>query len=103
MSKNKKWSSAAKFEIALQAIKSDTPLHKICKKYEVSPSQVYVWKKQQLDEGAQLINKAKKTSKIIAEHEEKQRVLYETVGQLTIERDYLKKCWSKLRESSDNN
>ena len=41
MAKNKKWSSAAKFEIALQAIKNDIPLNEICKKYEVSPSQVH--------------------------------------------------------------
>ena len=39
----------------------------------------------------QLFNKAEKSSKLIAEHEDKQRVLYETVGQLTIERDYRKK------------
>jgi len=35
MAKNKKWSSAAKFEIALQAIKNETTLNEICKKYEV--------------------------------------------------------------------
>ena len=103
MAKNKKWSSAVKFEIALQAIKNDTPLNEICKKYEVSPSQVHAWKKQLLEEGMQLFNKADKTSKLIAEHEEKQRVLYEIVGQLTVERDYLKKCWSKLRGSNDSN
>ena len=102
MAKNKKWSSAAKFEIALLAIKNDTPLNEICKKYEVSPSQVHAWKKQLLEEGGQLFNKADKTSKLIAEHGEKQRVLYETVGQLTVERDYLKKCWSKLRVSNDS-
>ena len=51
MAKNKKWSSAAKFEIALLAIKNDTPLNEICKKYEVSPSQVHAWKKQLLEEG----------------------------------------------------
>lgn len=102
MAKNKKWTSAAKFEIALQAIKNDTPLNEICKKYEVSPSQVHAWKKQLLEEGMQLFNKADKTSKLIAKHEEKQRVLYETVGQLTVERDYLKKCWSKLRGSNDS-
>ena len=76
MAKNKKWSSAAKFEIALQAIKNDTPLNEICKKYDVSPSQVHAWKKQLLEEGMQPFNKADKTSKLIAEHEEKQRVLY---------------------------
>lgn len=102
MSKNKKWSSAAKFEIALQALKNETTLNEICKRYDVSPSQVHAWKKQLLEQGAQLFSKSDKTAKIIAEHEESKRVLYETVGQLTIERDYLKKCWSKLRENSDN-
>ena len=37
MLKNKKCSSAAKFEIALKAIKNETTLNEICKKYEVSP------------------------------------------------------------------
>jgi transposase len=59
--------------------------------------------KQLLKQEAQLFSKSDKTVKIIAEHKESKRVLYETVGQLTIERDYLKKCWSKLRENSDNN
>jgi len=44
MSKNKKRSSAAKFEIELQA------LNVICKKYDVSPSQVHAWKKQHLEQ-----------------------------------------------------
>lgn len=100
MSKNKKWSSAAKFEIALQAIKNETTLNEICKKYEVSPSQVHAWKKQLLEQGEQLFNKNDKMAKILAEHEEAKRVLYETVGQLTVERDFLKKCWSKLRGSN---
>ena len=52
---------------------------------------MHAWKKKLLEEGTQLFNKTEKTSKLIAEREEKQRVLYETVGQLTIERDYLKK------------
>ena len=101
--KHKKWSSAAKFEIALQAIKNETTLNEICKKYEVSASQVHVWKKQLLDQGWQLFNKSDKTAEIMAEHEATKRVLYETVGQLTVERDFLKKCWSKLRESNDSN
>ncbi len=48
MAKNKKWSSSAKFEIALQAIKNETTLNEICKKYEVFPSQVDALKKQLL-------------------------------------------------------
>jgi len=103
MSRYKKWSSAMKFEIALQALKNDTPLNDICKKYEVAPGQVHAWKKQLLEQGAQVFTSTDKTSKLLAEHEETKRVLYETVGQLTVERDYLKKCWSKLHGNSDNN
>lgn len=102
MSKNKKWSPAVKFEIVLEVLKNETPLNEICKKYDVAPSQVHLWKKQFVEQGSQVFNKADKTAKIIAEHEETKRVLYETVGQLTVERDFLKKCWSKLRGNSDN-
>ena len=62
MAKNKKWSSAAKFEIALQAIKNETPLNEICKKIWGFPSQVHAWKKQLLEEGMQLFNKTEKAS-----------------------------------------
>ena len=100
MSKNKKWSSSAKFEIVLAVLKNESTLAEVCKKYEVSPSQVHAWKKQLLESGAQLFNKAAKAAKIEAEHEQAQRVLYETIGQLTVERDFLKKCWSKLHGNS---
>jgi len=48
-------------------INNETTLNAICKK------------------STQLFYKIEKTSKIIAEHEEKQRVLYETLGQLIYE------------------
>ena len=50
MAKNKEWSSAATFEIALRAIKNNTLLNEICKKYDVPPSQVHAWKKQLLND-----------------------------------------------------
>jgi transposase len=46
MAKNKKWSSAAKFSIVVQVLKNETTQNEICKKYDVSPSQVHAWKKQ---------------------------------------------------------
>ena len=103
MAKHKKWSSAAKFEIALLAIKGETTLNELCKKYEVSPSQVHAWRKQLLEQGSQLFNKVDKTASITAEHERTQSTLYEKIGQLTVERDFLKKCWGKLHEKDDYN
>jgi transposase len=40
---------------------------------------------------------------VIADHERVQGKLYEKIGQLTVERDFLKKSWSKFHGSSGDN
>jgi transposase len=97
VSKNKKWSSSRKFEIALLAIKNETTINDICKKYEVAPSQVHEWKKQLLERGANLFEKNNKSQKLMATVNEKEKTkLYAKIGELTIEKDFLKKSLSKL-------
>lgn len=54
MSQKKKWSATAKFEIALLAIKGEVTLNEICKRYQVAPSLVHAWRKQLVEQGAQL-------------------------------------------------
>jgi transposase len=49
MSRKKQWSASAKFEIALLAIKGETTLNEVCKRYQVAPSLVHTWKKQLLE------------------------------------------------------
>lgn len=105
MSKYKKWSPAKKFEIALLALKNETTISDICKKYEVAPTQVQEWKKQLLEQGANLFEKNDKTKQAaqdaIADAERKQGKLFEKIGMLTVERDFLKKSLSKLPFNSD--
>jgi transposase len=103
MGKRRKWSAEAKFEIALLALKGETTLNEICKRYEVAPSQVHLWKKQLLDQGAQLFGKPDKVAVAAADVEKQQRKLFEKIGQLTVERDFLKKSWSKLHGNGDDN
>ncbi|KTD78966.1 hypothetical protein Lwal_1736, partial [Legionella waltersii] len=50
-----------------------------------------------------LFNKSDKAAKKATEHEQAQRVLYEKIGELTVERDFLKKCWSKLHGNNGDN
>ena len=96
MSKKKKWSSEAKFKIALEAIKGEVTLNELCKKYEVSPSQVHLWKKQLIEQGSALFNKSTKENKQQTSYEAERKRLHEKIGELTVERDFLKECWSKL-------
>lgn len=101
MSKKKQWTAAAKFEIALLALKGEMTLNEICKHYAVAPSQIHTWKKQLLEQGAQVFGKANKaTTAAATDAEHTQRRLYEKIGQLTVERDFLKKVWSKLHGSN---
>lgn len=95
MAQKKKWSASLKFEIVLLMLKGQTTLNEICKRYEVAPSQVHTWKKQFMEQGANLFLKSDKSAiEASAKTEQEKSKLYETIGQLTVERDFLKKVWS---------
>lgn len=66
MAKHKKWLPSIKFEIALLAIKGEMTLNDICKRYEVAPSQVKAWKKQLIEQGANLFIKSDKAADDLA-------------------------------------
>lgn len=101
----KKWSPPMKLKIALLALKGDRTINEICEDYKVAPSQVHAWKKLLLEEGAQLFEKASKSKatkkKASASKERTEKQLYEKIGQLTVERDFLKKTWEKIQGEAD--
>ena len=103
MAKQRKWSAAAKFEIALAAIKGEATLNEICNRYQVAPSQVHAWKKQFLEQGQAIFDKksVKTKGKKHESQDQQQKQLFEKIGQLTIERDFLKKSWEKFHGSDD--
>jgi transposase len=104
MSQKKKWSALNKFEIALLAIKNEMTINEICKRYQVAPSLVHQWKKQLLEQGSNVFATNDKLAEAVTrELEEKQSKLYEKIGELTVERDFLKKVWDKFQGSSDKN
>lgn len=102
MSQKKSWSASEKFEIALLAIKGETTLNEICKRYGVAPSLVHSWKKHLLEKGSNVFGSNGKAEKSVkTELERKQSQLYEKIGQLIVERDFLKKSWEKLPGNGD--
>lgn len=103
MAKHKKWLPQIKFEIALLAIKGEMTLSDICKRYEVAPSQIKTWKNQLLEQGSNLFVKSCKAAEESADKLEREKSkLYEKIGQLTVERDFLKKVWGKFQENNDD-
>lgn len=87
--KRKKHSSKLKAKVALAAIKSEQTVNEIASQYEVHPNQVGIWKKQAINELANLFSDKR-------EHKNKQQQnltdeLYKQIGQLKVELDWLKK------------
>lgn len=104
MSQNKKWSAQQKLRIALQALKGDMTISDVCQQYQVCPSQVHAWKKQLLEEGDRIFEKTdnKQRKKEEQQAQKLQQQLFEKIGELTFERDFLKKAWSKLDYPSES-
>ena len=78
-----------KAKVALDAIKGEKTVAEISSKYGIHPNQVGKWKKEVLERLPEIFNgKMKKSDKTA---DELQSELYQQIGQLKVELDWLKK------------
>jgi transposase len=90
MSKTRRrFTSAEKAKIALEAIKGELTMAQIASRYSVHVTQVNTWRKQALSwlPGA-FSDKIKQEA---VNHEDQLAELYEQIGRLKVENDFLKK------------
>ena len=82
-------SAGFKVKVALAAHKADRTVNQPAGQYDVHPTQIHAWKKQLLA-GAEAIfaNGAKVTT---ADAEAREAVLYEQIGRLKMELEWMKK------------
>lgn len=97
----KKHGDGFKFKVALASLKGDMTITEVCKTYDVAASLVHKWKKQLLEQGADVFSKDKSNKVVTKAHEEEAEKLYQKIGRLTVERDFLKKSWETLSGQSD--
>jgi len=86
--KRRTFSAKQKAKIALAAIQERLPNSAIASQYEVHPNQVSVWKKQAL-EG--LFTDGRKADDPAGEQNRIMEELYQKIGRLQMELDWLKK------------
>ena len=94
MKKRKSHSAKFKLKVAIEAIKGTKTIQEICDKHDIAPSLVHKWKRQLLDDGGAIFDldsNSKKRAKQTTTVEKEISKLHEKIGQLTIERDFLKK------------
>lgn len=78
-----------KAKVALEAIKSQRTVNEIASAYGIHPMQVSQWKKQAIEELPQAL--ADRRSREARSIEEERAQLYQEIGQLKVELDWLKK------------
>ena len=87
--KRRKYSQQFKFKAALEAVKELKTINEIASAYSVHPTQVKNWKKQLLTEGPTVFGQ--NTAQQLREREARETELYEQIGRLKMELEWLKK------------
>jgi len=87
--KRKKHSSQFKFKVALKAVKEQTTITEIASSNNIHPNQVSTWKKKLLVEGPTVFGQ--QTAKKLQEQTVRETELFEQIGRLKMELEWLKK------------
>jgi putative transposase len=85
----KKYSADFKARVALEALKGHKTVNELASAYSVHPTQIAKWKRHLQSELPQLFST--RQEKREQDHEALQAQLYQQIGQLKVELDWLKK------------
>jgi transposase-like protein len=92
--KRKQHGAKFKFTVALEAAKGTKTVNEVASAFGVHPSQVSQWKRQMLDAGPSMFNGRR--SRADQEQANKETELYEQIGRLKMEPEWLKKKASQF-------
>ncbi len=87
--KRRQHSDQFKFKVALEASKGQRTVNELASEYNLHPTQISSWKKQLLEEGAGVFSRT--TSAKQQEQSGREAELYEQIGRLKMELEWLKK------------
>jgi transposase-like protein len=87
--KRRSYSSQFKFQVALEAARGTRTISELAGQYKVHPNQIGQWKRQLLEGGAGIFTNGHIRSE--CDQEALQTDLYEQIGRLKMELEWLKK------------
>jgi putative transposase len=87
--KRRNHSAAFKAKVALAAAKGDKTIAELAGEYQVHPTQITKWKNQLLESLPEIFSRRRQSSQ--QQRDELTAQLYQQIGQLKVELDWLKK------------
>lgn len=90
----RKFDAAFKAKVAIEALRERETLSGLAVKYDLHPNQISQWKQEFLEKSSQVFDQKRPTSS--SEPEVDVNKLYAKIGELQMERDFLKKSLNKL-------
>lgn len=87
--KRNHYSGQKKFQVALEAVRGDKTINQVASEHGLHPNQVSQWKRQLLEEGAGVFGE--NTARQQREQATREVELYEQIGRLKMELEWLKK------------
>ena len=92
----KSYDKSFKAKVALEALKEESTLQELARKYEVHPNQISQWKRQLVKGAAELFERPNKKSEEVRNAEKRDEMLLKAVGEMKIENDFLKKKYRQV-------
>jgi len=89
MKKRKKRSDDFKARVALDAVKGQKTINELASEYGIHPNQIGQWKKKLIDGSSDIFSRGK--NREAESHEAERDRLYQQIGKLQVEVDWLKK------------
>ena len=87
--KRKKYSDEFKARVALDALKGHKTVNELASEYGLHPNQIGQWKKKLIEGSADVFSRKK--DREAESHEQEKDKLYQQIGKLQVEVDWLKK------------
>lgn len=86
----RKFTSKFKTKVVLEALKERDTIQVLAQKFDITPQQINLWKREFVLQAESVFDKGKTSKK--SESEQKEDQLLKVIGQLKVENDFLSKA-----------